>query len=75
MRPWHYYFDPAVASIPLPRYRCFALIDGAVREYTQASICPVSNAGEYLGMGLHIRSVLTERSPTGCNHTHDKDDA
>lgn len=58
--PWHYYHDPTLAAVPLPRYRCYALIDGTAREYTQASICPLSDAGEYLGIGLHVRSVLTD---------------
>ena len=50
MRPWHYHYSPEVAAI-LPRYRCWALIDGVLREYTQASIVPLSGAGVYLGWG------------------------
>ena len=59
LRPWHYYYSPEAAAV-LPRYRCWALIDGVLREYTQASIVPLSGAGEYLGVGLHVRSVFTD---------------
>jgi hypothetical protein len=57
MRPWHYHYSPEAAAV-LPRYRCWALIDGVLREYTQASIVPLSGAGEYLGVGLHVRSTF-----------------
>lgn len=57
--PWHYHYSPEAAAV-LPRYRCWALIDGVLREYTQASIVPLSGAGEYLGVGLHVRSVYTD---------------
>ena len=56
MRLWHYHADPAV--LPLrDRWRCFALIDGRVVEYTHATIEPGPIAGAvYLGTGLHVRS-------------------
>jgi hypothetical protein len=44
LRPWHYHYSPEAAAV-LPRYRCWALIDGVLREYTQASIVPLSGAG------------------------------
>ena len=59
LRSWHYHYSPEAAAA-LPRYRCWALIDGVLREYTQASIVPLSGAGEYLGVGLHVRSVFTD---------------
>lgn len=57
LRSWHYHYSPEAAAA-LPRYRCWALIDGVLREYTQASIVPLSGAGVYLGVGLHMRSVF-----------------
>jgi hypothetical protein len=61
LRPWHYYYSPAAAAAAVrPRYRCWALIDGVLREYTQASIVRLSGAGEYLGVGLHVRSAFTD---------------
>ena len=61
LRSWHYHYSPEAAAA-LPRYRCWALIDGVLREYTQASIVPLSGAGEYLGVGLHVRSVFTDEA-------------